>query len=378
MISFNQHVLLRGGVGEVLWLNEGLSHYAEELGGRSYALTPDGIVTDCPAGSVECQFYRGDLRDAYEYMDTVTKHFLLPTAGIGSLAERGAAWLFVRYVVDQYSAGSTRPDWNVVTRALDGTAQTGAQNVAAVTGVPFETVVTRWALAIYVTDRGGTPPELQYVSWDLHAVYAQLHGRAPDGFPKTYPLVPLQFVGRYVAVTGTLRAGSGIYFRLTQPAADPGFTLSFTGTNGLPIAASFVPRVSVMRLLAPNAPAPTLTCALTGRPPCVSVKVAAFTVLAFSGSLSCRLTATLVATSLVPSGGVTPVTAGATVSGANAVENDVELEASSGVPAALLTPVVIDTKDDQRSVIRIIVNVQSHGPQMMVDQFSTCDLAAVA
>jgi hypothetical protein len=248
MISFNQHVLLRGSDGEVLWLNEGLSHYAEELGGRSYASAPDGQVADCTAGSVECRFYGGDLLNAYEYMDTVTKHFLLPTAGIGSLAERGAAWLFVRYVVDQYAAGSTRTDWNVVTRALDGTAQTGAQNIAAVTGAPFETVVTRWALAIYVTDRGGTPPELQYVSWDLHAVYAQLHGRAPDGFPKTYPLVPLQFVGRYVAVTGTLRAGSGIYFRLTQPAADPGFTLSFTGTNGLPIAASFVPRVSVMRL----------------------------------------------------------------------------------------------------------------------------------
>ena len=52
MINFNQHVLLRGGGGELLWLNEGLSHYAEELGGRSYVLTPDATVTDCGAGSV--------------------------------------------------------------------------------------------------------------------------------------------------------------------------------------------------------------------------------------------------------------------------------------------------------------------------------------
>ena len=248
MISFNQHVLLRGGGGELLWLNEGLSHYAEELGGRSYAATPDAVVADCPAGSVECRFYGGNLLDAYDYMDTVTKHFLLPTAGIGSLAERGAAWLFVRYVVDQYSAGSARTDWDAFTRQLVGTSQTGAQNIAAVSGVPFATAATDWSLAIYVTDRGGIPAALQFNSWNLHAVYAQLHGRAPEAFPKTYPLEPLLFVGRTVALTGTMRAGSGIYLRLSQPALDRGFTLSFTDPSGLPIAATFGPRVNVMRL----------------------------------------------------------------------------------------------------------------------------------
>jgi hypothetical protein len=123
MISFGQHVIARGGNGEVLWLNEGLSHYAEELGGRSYAGAPDGPVTACTLGSVECGFYAGDLLNAYEYLDSTNRHFLLPTVGIGSLAERGAAWLFVRYMVDQYAAGSTRADWNAVTRALDGSAE---------------------------------------------------------------------------------------------------------------------------------------------------------------------------------------------------------------------------------------------------------------
>src|ERR1041385_3186652 len=36
MISFNQHFLVRGSLPEDLWLNEGLSHYAEENGGRTY------------------------------------------------------------------------------------------------------------------------------------------------------------------------------------------------------------------------------------------------------------------------------------------------------------------------------------------------------
>ena len=43
MISFNQHVLVRGGDAEETWLNEGLSHFAEELGGRE---VPDDF---CPA-----------------------------------------------------------------------------------------------------------------------------------------------------------------------------------------------------------------------------------------------------------------------------------------------------------------------------------------
>jgi len=248
MISFNQHVLKRGGTGEVLWLNEGFSHYAEELGGRSYAASPGGKINDCTIGMTDCRFYGGDLVDAYEYLDTTSKHFLLPTAGIGSLAERGAAWLFVRYMVDHYAAGTARADWDTLTRSLVGTAQTGAQNIAAVTGDPFPTVVSRWALANYLTDGVGGPPELQYVSWNLHAVYSSLHTQNSTAFPKFYPLVPTVSAGRDVNLSGTLRAGSGIYHRATQPPGDPGFTLSFTAPNGAPINPATMPRLNVIRL----------------------------------------------------------------------------------------------------------------------------------
>ena len=246
MISFNQHVLVRGGTGEVLWLNEGFSHYAEELGGRSYAVTPDAQVTMCLTGSIECRFYAGDLLDAYDYLDSTSTHFLLPTAGIGTLAERGAAWLFVRYVVDKYSVGSTMASWDTLTRSLVGTSQTGAQNITTVTGAPFATVVGRWALANYITDRGGAPPELQYDSWNLHSVYAALHNA--NVFRKPYPLVPDSAAGRDAVFTGTLRAGSGIYFLATQPAGDPGFAISFTASNGSKITPAFLPRLNVMRL----------------------------------------------------------------------------------------------------------------------------------
>jgi hypothetical protein len=248
MISFNQHVLVRGGGGEVLWLNEGFSHYAEELAGRSYRATPDAQVVDCTVGQPECRFYVGNLLNAYKYLDSTQNHFLLPTAGLGTLAERGAAWLFVRYVVDRHASAATSTAWNALTKSLVGTANTGAQNIAAVTGQPFATTVSNWALANWMTDNGAAPVELQYDSWALHAVFSSLHTQRPTLFPNIYPLIPIVSVGRDFDVSDTLRAGSGIYVRATQPAGDPGFTLHLTTPSGALINPSYVPRLNVIRL----------------------------------------------------------------------------------------------------------------------------------
>ena len=247
MISFNQHVLVRESNGELLWLNEGLSHYAEELGGRSYELDPDARIANCTVNSLPCRFYGGNLSNAYDYLDSTTNHYLLPTEGIGSLAERGAQWLFVRYLLDRY-AGTTRTEWNTFTRLMVMTNQVGAANVEARTGDQFEDIVSRWGLANWVTDLGSAPAELKYDSWNMHAVYSSLHTQRANLFPNIYPLIPALSAGRDVGLTGTLRSGSPIYHRATQAAGDPGFTLSFTAPNGALISAAMKPRLNVYRL----------------------------------------------------------------------------------------------------------------------------------
>ena len=248
MISFNQHVLVAGAqTGELLWLNEAFSHYAEELGGRSYELNPDARLADCTIGVTACRFYIGNLLNAHAYLDSSSKHFLLPTEGIGSLAERGAAWLFARYLVDQYATGSTRAQWDMLTRSLVQTSRSGAANIEAVTGAKFDTLVSRWALANWVTDFGA-PSELTYKSWNLHSVYSSLHTQRPQTFRNFYPLVPTVSAGRDVNLSGTLRSGSPIYHRATQPPGDPGFTLSFTAPNGGLISSALKPRLNVIRL----------------------------------------------------------------------------------------------------------------------------------
>ena len=247
MISFNQHVLVRGQNGELLWLNEGFSHYAEELGGRSYELNPSARIADCTIGTVACRFYAGNLLNANDYLDSTENHYLLPTEGIGTLAERGAAWLFVRYLVDRYAGGTTTSAWNAFTRSLVQTAQVGAANIENATGDQFEDIVSRWGLANWVTDL--TPhPELKYDSWNMHSVYSSLHTQRPGLFPNFYPVTPSVSAGRDVALSGTLHSGSPIYHRATQPAGDPGFTLSFTAPSGALISAAMKPRLTVYRL----------------------------------------------------------------------------------------------------------------------------------
>ncbi|HEY6853710.1 MAG TPA: hypothetical protein VI139_05655 [Gemmatimonadales bacterium] len=241
MISYNQHVLIQGGDPEVLWLNEGFSHYAEELGGRSYLPTDSVTFT---------RFVIGDLYNAYQYLDSTGNHFLLPTEGIGSLAERGAAWLFVRYLVDQLRADTSFAAGANVTRPMEATTFTGAANVANATGVSFDQTVSNWALANYVSDLPGftAPSQLQYTSWSFRAAFASLHTNYPSDFIKVFPLTPGLSAGSATSVSGTLRAGSGVYRLVVQPPSGPGFTLRFGTSSGGPLAATPVPRLSVIKI----------------------------------------------------------------------------------------------------------------------------------
>ena len=252
MISFNQHVLLRGQEAEVLWLNEGMSHLAEELGGRSFGL----------GTSQFSDFAIGDVFNAYQYLDAPGDHFLLATEGIGTLAERGAMWLFVRYLVDQVKSpfDTTLAATAAVTRKLEQTSLTGAANVVAQTGVGFDTLATRWALANFVSDLdtvpGFTPPAvLKYTSWRFRTTYASLHNQSPGTFPKVFPLVPTVSAGEAVNVGGTLRAGSGVFHRVLQAPGAAGFTLlygapeAFVHIPGIaPLPSSVRSRLEIIRI----------------------------------------------------------------------------------------------------------------------------------
>jgi hypothetical protein len=240
MISFNQHFLLRGTAPEDLWLNEGLSHYAEEHGGRRFL--PD-INAFCP-------YVVGDLYNAGQYLLKPAQYFLVDTAGIGGLANRGAYWLFVRFLVDQFARDTSQAAADAFTRSLEATSLTGAANVSAATGTAFATLVERWGLANYVSDLAGfaAPPELQYVSWKFRSAFPLFNAKCSPAIPASFPLAPVTVAANAVNVSGVLRAGSGGYYLAQQGAAAAGFTLLFSDAAGTALRVSLVPQLTVLRL----------------------------------------------------------------------------------------------------------------------------------
>jgi hypothetical protein len=236
MINFGQHAILRPGMPEEGWLDEGLSKYAEELAGRSYLQQGDTNTFS--------QYAINDVYDAYQYLSATGNSPLLIPIDQGTLAEIGASWLFVRYLVDQF--GDTLP------RKLVRTTLAGSPNVAAQTGQPFTTSLTRWALANWVSDLPGftTLSELTYKSWHFRTrTFPSLNAQDPGHFPLPYPLVPGQSAGNAVNISGWIRSGSGVYERALQDPSAPGFALLFSPNgNAGPFPTNVAARLSVIRI----------------------------------------------------------------------------------------------------------------------------------
>jgi hypothetical protein len=263
MISYNQHVE-RNGDSEDTWLNEGLSHYAEELAGR---IVPD-TAGQAP-GTTYTQYALSNYLNAYDYLENPEATFLISPAGTGgSLEERGAGWLFVRWAADQFGSGSDNlPQFRVrgtsFTRAIVQTEMNGALNVEAHTGESFSTLVTQWQLANYLTDLPNfspSSPRLRYLTIDLRPKFASLHDQDPTQFPcrvnvpgncpelAKYPLYPDSTrTGTYSRV-GTLRQGSGRHVRIIQGAGAAAVQFLLTNNSGGQISAAAVPRVGLVRV----------------------------------------------------------------------------------------------------------------------------------
>ena len=125
LVNFNQHVLVRRGISEASWLNEGLSHLAEDL------------VAD-PHVSGNYSLVRSFLEEpgavglAGEYMiDSPT---------------RGAAYLFVRSLVDLLGE-------RVLLRLVQ-TSLVDRDNVEAASGESFTDLLARWGAQLYISGTG--------------------------------------------------------------------------------------------------------------------------------------------------------------------------------------------------------------------------------
>jgi hypothetical protein len=227
LISFNQKVLVQGGAPEHRWLNEGLSHFAEELASR---LIP---------GSAS-RFIEGDVYNAFDYLSAPGAGYLVtPASSSGSPAERGAQWLFLRWLIDRVAREPV--PGTAVTRALLESPARGADAVAGVAQRPFEELIGAWQLANALDDLPGFNghPDLGYASLDLRGTMRQLG--------PVFPLRPDSTGPRGYQRAVTLRAGSGQHLRLVLGPGESAGLLATSSTGGA-LDPLLVSRVAIARV----------------------------------------------------------------------------------------------------------------------------------
>lgn len=162
-ISFNQHVFVGGGSAEESWLNEGISHLVEELVG-----------------------YGNSNPGRYSLFLSSPSIVSLVTDGSPGLAQRGAAYLFLRYLYERADDGEA------FVRALVQGDSIGVENVEeAFNGSEdfdeFEEFMIRWSAALMLSSEGlGTGSEYAYqarLADDITGNWkgVQLMGSADDG-----------------------------------------------------------------------------------------------------------------------------------------------------------------------------------------------------
>jgi hypothetical protein len=237
LISYNQHVLVRARGTEDVWLNEGLSHLAEELGGKMYeSRYPCPSGPPCPpAGRASTSqlfpdsaqgFLNANFGNAYRYFATRTTYSLTSPLGFATTEERGAAWLFLRWLADQ-KGESKLPQ-------LVQTLNVGTANIEAVAGESFQVLFADFVAATLLDNYPGAAPgqipsRYQFASRDLRMIYSRLNTVAPTSFPTAYLLDVNDLAAARRLTDGSgaaqqqMKPGTFDLFQFTAAAGSEGF-----------------------------------------------------------------------------------------------------------------------------------------------------------
>jgi hypothetical protein len=223
---------------EEVWLNEGLSHIAEELLYYHVARQPTRQnlgISNIAADSVSANIwnmFQGDNSGRFQV-------FLSKPAATSvyaqndSLETRGATWNLLRYLADH--RGSSDGDaW----QQLDNSKTTGQQNLANVfaSDQKVSTLLLEirdWATSIFADDVPGmTDPKYSDLSWNMRNIYPHLVNSNGTALAR-YPLAVTPLSDAQPVNTSVL-AGGAAYLRFFVPA---GASASIDWSSaGLPVS----------------------------------------------------------------------------------------------------------------------------------------------
>jgi hypothetical protein len=216
---------------ETTWLNEALSHIAEEAVGRVKRGFSDfqrlTFADVKPAGTSDDDynaFFRQNLARYRSWMqrpDTSS-----PTSNLvgRQLAPRGATWMFLRYAADFHSGGNMKTFLRSVVAGPD----IGLRNlIQHANGAQFDDLLNGWLVSQFTDGLNipGLPAKYRMASWDIHDAMSGVNSNV---FPLLVTPLP-------ATVSTKSISGSGNYFRLTRvgPSAETTFRMIAPGGSML-------------------------------------------------------------------------------------------------------------------------------------------------
>ena len=212
---------------EVVWLNEGLSHIAEEL---LFYRQSNGLA---PREDVDSLDFKGNQTnvDSYNYneRENFARYILYlakpsvssPYAPNDSLETRGATWSFLRYAAD-HRGSSDGDTWF----KLVNSSKTGMANLQDVFGAGLMSIFRDWSVAVIADDVSGVANGWQQPSWNFRSILTYI---ASIG---KYPLTTVT-VGDGSPLSVTLKGGSAAYVRFSVAPGQVGSVSWSTQSNGI-------------------------------------------------------------------------------------------------------------------------------------------------
>jgi len=206
------------------WLNEGLSHFAEEAVGRASRGFTD--FQSLSAAEVRANaddfsaFFQQNLARFSTYLARPDTTSPISSRADKDLPPRGAAWALLRYTADQFAPGNAR----ALFRRLVAGPKTGVTNLVQASGVPFDQIIGGWLIANYTDNLpvANLDARYSYTSWNMRDAVA-------DVSRGTYPLQP-RTPG--VATQTTAQSGSGAYFLAQRTPGAPLSTFRMLDQGG--------------------------------------------------------------------------------------------------------------------------------------------------
>jgi len=213
---------------EEVWLNEGLSHIAEELlfyrvSGFSprQNLTSSRIRASQETVNAFNNYENPNFGRFEEFLKKAST--TSPYADNDSLQTRGATWAMLRDLAD-HRGSSDGDTW----LQLDNSKTTGIANMKNVFGTDVVTQIRDWATSVFTDDVvAATDTRFQQPSWNFRSVFTQ-------AFNIPYPLQILPLADG-VPTTVNLLGGGMAYLRFTVPAAGQG-SVDWTASGGAPVS----------------------------------------------------------------------------------------------------------------------------------------------